>query len=161
MTSTHTISVLVENQSGSLSRIAGLFSARGYNISSLSVAETEDPSVSRMTIVVGGDDDIIEQIVKHLNRLIDVIKVMDFRTEPVIERELLIVRINCTAAVRSELDTLCKVYGAAIIAITQSSVTIQQADESSRVEEFIGLIRPYGIKEIVRSGKVALAKAKK
>ena len=156
---THTISVLVENESGSLSRIAGLFSSRGYNISSLSVAETDDPTISRMTIVAAGDEEILEQIVKHLNRLINVIKVMDFRTDPVVERELLLIRVSAKSSVRHEIKSLADVFGGKIVAISPSSTTVQLVADTKHVEEFISLVKPYGLKELVRSGKVALARA--
>lgn len=158
--SVHTISVLVENQSGSLSRISGLFSSRGYNISSLSVAETEDSTISRMTIVSSGDDDILEQIVKHLNRLVDVIKVMDFRSEPMIERELLLITVSANSSNRHELKALADIYGATVAAVNARSITLEISEESAVVQEFINIVKPYGLKELVRSGKVALAKVK-
>ena len=161
MNTQHTISVLVENQSGSLSRIAGLFSSRGYNITSLSVAETDDPTISRMTIVAAGDEEILEQIVKHLNRLIDVIKVMDFRTDPVVERELLLIRISAKPDVRHEIKSLADVFGGKIVAMSPSSVTVQLVADAKHIGEFIAIIKPYGLKELVRSGKVALARATK
>lgn len=158
--STHTISMFVENHSGSLSRIAGLFSSRGYNITSLTVAETEDPTVSRMTIVVSGDEDVLEQVVKQLNRLIDVIKVIDFQNDPVIDRELTLIRINITKAHRHEVFTLVNIFGGKIIAVTQTSITIELAGTSTTVKDFIALIQPYGIKELVRTGKIAIAQTK-
>ena len=158
--SIHTISMFVENHSGSLSRIANLFSSRGYNITSLTVAETEDPSVSRMTIVVSGDEDVLEQVVKQLNRLIDVIKVIDFQNEPIIDRELVLIRINCTKANRHELVTLVQIFNGKIIAVTPTSLTVEITDTSTTIADFIALIQPYGIKELVRSGKIAIAQAK-
>jgi acetolactate synthase-1/3 small subunit len=158
--STHTISLFVENHSGSLSRIAGLFSSRGYNIGSLTVGETEDPTVSRMTIVVSGDKDVLEQVVKQLNRLIDVIKVIDFQNDPVIDRELILIRINITKTNRHEIITLVNIFNGKIIAVTQTSITIELTGASNAVNDFIALIQPYGIKELVRSGKIAIAQAK-
>jgi acetolactate synthase I/III small subunit len=159
--STHTISILTENHSGSLSRIAGLFSSRGYNISTLTVAETEDPEVSRMTIVVTGDNDILEQIVKQLNKLIDVIKVMDFQEEPIIERELLLVRVDSTKSNRHEIVETANLFGAKVAAVTAGSVTLELLGTTNSIDEFILLLKPYGIKELVRSGAVAIAKSKK
>ncbi len=158
--STHTISILAENHSGSLSRIAGLFSSRGYNISSLSVAETDDPTVARMTIVVDGDESILEQIVKQLNKLIDVIKVVDFKEEPIIERELLLVRVD-VAKSRHEVMEAGNLFKASVAAVSPGSITFEFAGEKQRVEDFIQTLKPYGIKEIVRSGAVAIARSRK
>ncbi|MDR2591804.1 MAG: acetolactate synthase small subunit [Chitinispirillales bacterium] len=159
--STHTISILTENRSGSLSRIAGLFSSRGYNISTLTVAETEDPEVSRMTIVVAGDNDILEQIVKQLNKLIDVIKVMDFQEEPIIERELLLVRVDSTKSNRHEIVETANLFNAGVAAVTAGSITLELLGTTQSIDEFIILLKPYGIKELVRSGAVAISKSKK
>ncbi|GBU21780.1 acetolactate synthase small subunit [Fibrobacteres bacterium R8-0-B4] len=159
--STHTISILTENRSGSLSRIAGLFSSRGYNISTLTVAETEDPEVSRMTIVVAGDNDILEQIVKQLNKLIDVIKVMDIQEDSMIERELLLVRVDSTKSNRHEIVETANLFGAGVAAVTAGSVTLELLGTTTSIDEFIILLKPYGIKELVRSGAVAIAKSKK
>ena len=157
----HTISVFVENHSGALSRISGLFSSRGYNIISLTVAETEDPSVSRMTIVAGGDDTVIEQIVKQLNKLIDVIKVLDFAEEPVIERELWIVRLAAERGSRAEIFALAEVYGGKVASVTPTAIVVELTAESRILDEFISVARAYGIKELVRTGKVAVAISKK
>ncbi len=157
----HTISVFVENHSGALSRISGLFSSRGYNIISLTVAETEDPSVSRMTIVAGGDETVIEQIVKQLNKLVDVIKVLDFDGEQVIERELLIVRLAAERGSRAEIFALTEVYGGKIASVTPTAVVVELTAESRVLDEFIAASRAYGIKELVRTGKVAVAITKK
>jgi acetolactate synthase-1/3 small subunit len=156
--STHTISLLVENRHGALSRIANLFSSRGYNISSLNVAETEDASISRMTIVVAGDEEVLEQVVKQLNKLIDVIKVIDFRDEPVIDRELLMLRADASRSTRHELIELADVFGAKIAAVSPTSVVIELTNTAQMIDDFINLVKPYGIKEIVRSGRVALAR---
>jgi acetolactate synthase-1/3 small subunit len=159
--STHTISILTENHSGSLSRIAGLFSSRGYNISTLTVAETEDTAVSRMTITVTGDDGILEQIVKQLNKLIDVVKVMDFQEEPIIERELLLVRVDATKSNRHEIVEVANLFRAGVAAVGAGSVTLELLGTTQSVDEFLLLLKPYGIKEVVRSGAVAIAKSKK
>jgi acetolactate synthase-1/3 small subunit len=157
----HTISILTENRSGSLSRIAGLFSSRGYNISTLTVAETEDPAVSRMTIVVDGDEGILEQIVKQLNKLIDVIKVVDFQEEPVIERELLLIRVDATKSNRHEVVEVANLFKAGVAAAAVGSITLELIGTSQCLDEFILLLKPYGIKEVVRSGAVAIAKSRK
>ncbi|MDR0307765.1 MAG: acetolactate synthase small subunit [Chitinispirillales bacterium] len=159
--STHTISLLIENQSGSLSRVAGLFSSRGYNISSLTVAETDDPSVARMTIVTSGDDDILEQIVKQLNKLIDVIKVIDFIEDLIIERELLLIRIDSTKSSRHEIIELANLFKAGIASVSPTSVTLEFMGTKQQVDDLITMLKPHGIKETVRSGAVAVAKARK
>ena len=158
--STHTISLLVENRHGALSRVANLFSNRGYNISSLTVAETEDPSVSRMTIVVAGEEDILEQIVKQLNKLIDVIKVIDFIDQAIFERELLLIRVDASRSNRRDILDLCDVFGARIMGVAEKSVTIELAGTTASIDDFIVIVKPYGIKEIVRSGAVAIAQGK-
>jgi len=158
--STHTISLLVENRHGALSRIANLFSGRGYNIASLTVAETDDPTVSRMTIVVAGEEDILEQIVKQLNKLIDVIKVIDFIDQPIFERELLLIRVDASRSNRHDILDMCDVFGARIMGVAQKSVTIELAGHTSSVDDFIAMVKPFGIKEIVRSGAVAIAQGK-
>ncbi len=158
--STHTLSLLVENRHGALSRIANLFSGRGYNISSLTVATTEDESVSRMTIVVAGDEDILEQIVKQLNKLIDVIKVIDFIDQPIIERELLLVRVDTSKANRHEIIDLCDIFNAHIVHVAQKSLVVQLSGPTSTVDDFISLVKPFGVRELVRSGAVAIAQPK-
>ena len=158
--STHTISLIVENHSGALSRIAGLFSSRGYNISSISAGTTEDPTVSHVTIVVTGDKNILEQLVKQLNRLIDVIKVKDFRDEPVIDRELMLTNIRTTKGNRQEILTLINTFNGKIASASTSSIVVVMAGASSTIDNFITLVRPYGIKELIRSGRIAMAQAK-
>ncbi|MGM0442569.1 MAG: acetolactate synthase small subunit [Fibrobacterota bacterium] len=160
MNKRHTISILVENHSGALSRISGLFSARGYNITSLSVSPTEDPGISRMTIVTLGDDTIIEQINKQLNRLIDVIKVFDFSENDCVDRELLIANINVTNRNRHELVGLLDIYGGKVLALSAREVVVELSERSAVLDDFIAMVTPYGIKEIARSGPVALAKPK-
>ncbi|MGA2506212.1 MAG: acetolactate synthase small subunit [Chitinispirillaceae bacterium] len=158
--STHTISLLLENRHGALSRVANLFSSRGYNISSLTVAETEDPTVSRMTIVVAGEEDILEQIVKQLNKLIDVIKVIDFIDQPIFERELLLIRVDASRSNRRDILDLCDIFGARIMGVVQKAVTIELTGTTASIDDFIAVVKPYGIKEIVRSGAVAIAQGK-
>lgn len=159
--SAHTISVLVENYSGALSRIAGLFSSRGYNISSLTVAETDDDSISRMTIVVSGEEAILEQILKQLNRLIDVIKVIDFVDNGAIEREMILVTVDTSKTNRHEIIELGNIFCAKIVSVSLSSMVFEMMGTRREIENFIALIKPYGIKELVRSGTIALAEPRK
>ena len=154
----HTLSVLVENRFGVLARIAGLFSGRGYNIDSLTVGETHDPSISRMTIVVKGDDAILEQVNKQLNKLIDVIKVQDYSDKPYIETELVLVRIHATSKNRSEILQIIDIFKAKIMDVSDKSMMIEITGNSEKVNSFINMIQPYGIKEMSRTGKVALGK---
>ncbi len=154
----HTLSVLVENRFGVLARIAGLFSGRGYNIDSLTVGETHDPSISRMTIVVKGDDAILEQVNKQLNKLIDVIKVQDYSDKAYIETELVLVRIHATSKNRSEILQIIDIFKAKIMDVSDKSMMIEITGNSEKVNSFINMIQPYGIKEMARTGKVALGK---
>ncbi len=154
----HVISVKVENRSGVLARVAGLFSARGYNIDSLAVSETEQPDVSVMTIVVKGDDRVIEQVKKQLNKLIDVIKVSDQMPGESVQRELVLVKILTNPAKRPEIYQLAEIFRAEIVAISQRTITIEATGEPERIDNFIELIRPYGIKELIRTGRVSLSK---
>lgn len=158
---THTISVMVENHSGALSRISGLFSSRGYNISSLTVAETDDPTISRMTIIAEGEENVVEQITKQLNRLVDVIKVIDFRDEPLVEREMLLVRVDSSKSNRHEIIELGNIFGARVASVAPGSITLELTGEKKNVDDFVTMIRPYGIKEIARSGTIAIANVKK
>lgn len=157
----HTISLLVENRFGVLARIAGLFSARGYNIDSLSVGETDDPQVSRMTIVVRGDDRILEQVQKQLNKLIDVIKVSDYISTPHLERELLLIKVSCDKQTRSELVQICDIFRAKIVDVSLDSIIIEMTGDHEKIEALIRMIRPFGVKEICRTGIVAMARGKK
>ena len=159
--SIHTISVLVENHSGALSRIAGLFSSRGYNISSLTVAETDDLTVSRMTILVDGDESILEQIVKQLNRLIDVIKVIDLGEESFIEREMLLMSVDSSKSNRHEIIELGNIFGAKIASVSPTSITFEMTGPKTGIDDFIQMTKPYGIRELVRSGTIAIAQSKK
>lgn len=154
------MSILLENHSGALSRVAGLFSSRGYNISSLAVAETEDPTISRMTIVADGEENVLEQIVKQLNRLIDVVKVIDFANEDVLERELVLIRIDIGKADRHEIIELASLFNAKIAVVTQASLTIELTGAKKIVEDFIALLKPYGIRDLARSGAIAVAQRK-
>jgi acetolactate synthase-1/3 small subunit len=157
----HTISVLVENRFGVLARVAGLFSSRGYNIQSLSVGETEDPTTSRMTIVVTGDDSILEQINKQLNKLVDVIKILDLTEEECIERELMLIQVSATSKNRSEIMEITNVFRAKIVDISHNTLTIEIAGSGAKVEALLELLRPFGIKEMVRTGKTVMKRSPK
>jgi acetolactate synthase I/III small subunit len=157
----HTISVLVENKFGVLSRVAGLFSARGYNIESLSVGETLDPSVSRMTIVVTGDEFVIEQVTKQLHKLIDVIKVNDFTDESHVERELVLIRVNAEPQHRAEVMRTADIFRARIVDVTPVSFVLEATGDEGKIEALLELLRPIGIQEVVRTGKVAITRGPK
>ena len=152
----HTISILVENHAGVLSRISGLFSRRGFNIDSLAVGVTDEPTISRVTIVADGNDYTIEQLEKQLNKLIDVIIVKTLTPEELISRELLLVKINAPADKRSEIMTIVEITGAKIIDITTTTVTLEISDRVEKLVNLEALIKPYGIKEMVRTGTIAI-----
>ena len=156
----HTISVLVENKSGVLARVAGLFSGRGYNIDSLNVAETEDATISRMTIAARGDDRILEQITKQLNRLVDVIKVSDLTSEDHVERELVMLKVSAQPGIRSEIIHIADIFRANIVDVSQEALIIAVTGDEDKITAMINIMRPYGIKEIARSGKVAISRGK-
>jgi acetolactate synthase-1/3 small subunit len=157
----HTISVLVENRFGVLSRVAGLFSARGYNIESLSVGETLDPAVSRMTLVVRGDEFVIEQVMKQLHKLIDVIKVSDLTDDSHVERELVLIRVNAEPQHRAEILRTGDIFRAKVIDVTPISFILEATGDEAKIEALIELLRPMGIQEIVRTGRVAIARGPK
>jgi acetolactate synthase I/III small subunit len=152
----HTISALVENHFGVLCRISGLFSSRGFNIDSLSVGETEDPKISRMTIVVKGDDRVLEQVVKQLNRLIDVIKVIDITHGTFIERELALIKVKSDKATRSEIIQITEVFRANIVDVSTRSMTIEATGKVDKINAMITMLAQYGITEMARTGNVAL-----
>jgi len=158
----HTISILLENEAGALSRVAGLFSARGYNIESLTVAPTEDPSMSRMTLVTRGSDEIIEQITKQLNKLIDVIKLIDLTEGPHIERELMLVKINVpTTNQREEIKRLVDIFRGRIIDVGGTNYTVEMTGTGDKLDAFIKAIEPSLIVEVVRSGVSGIARGDK
>jgi acetolactate synthase-1/3 small subunit len=157
----HTIAVQVENKFGVLSRVAGLFSARGYNIESLSVGETLDPSVSRMTLVVRGDEFVIEQVMKQLHKLIDVIKVTALTDESHVERELVLIRVNAEPQNRAEILRVADIFRARVVDVTPNSFVFEATGDEGKLEAFIELLRPMGIQELVRTGKVAIARGPK
>ncbi len=148
----HIISILIENESGALSRVSGLFSARGYNIESLTVAPTEDPSLSRMTIVSIGSDDIIEQITKQLNKLIDVVKVVDLSEAAHIERELMLVKVRATGKDREEMKRVADIFRGRIIDVTESSYVVELTGNTAKLDAFLDAIDRSLILETVRTG---------
>ncbi|MCR5141578.1 MAG: acetolactate synthase small subunit [Ruminococcus sp.] len=154
----HTISVLVENHSGVLSRISGLFSRRGFNIESLAVGPTQNEAISRITIIADGDDYTVEQIEKQLNKLVEVIKVKTFAQGECLARELLLVKVAATADKRQEIMTICEIANAKVIDITVSTMTLEVCDKYDHLKRFEALIEPYGIIEMVRTGTIAIQK---
>ena len=154
----YTLSILVENQAGDLSKISGLFSRRGFNIDSLAVGVTTDPNVSRITIVANGDEYVVEQLEKQLNKLIPVIKVKRLAEGDFISRELILIKVHCPAAKRGEILTTVELMLGKIVDFSTTSVTVEYCECSSRVDTLVELLKPYGIREIVRTGTVALDK---
>jgi len=157
----HIISILMENEAGGLSRVAGLFSARGYNIESLTVAATEDPTMSRMTLVTRGDENVIEQIKKQLNKLIDVIKLVDLSEGPHIERELMMIKVRAEESMREELKRLSDIFRGSIIDVTSNSYTIEMTGDGSKLDAFIAALDGDLIIETVRSGPLGIARGGK
>jgi acetolactate synthase-1/3 small subunit len=155
-----TIAVLVNNSAGVLTRLSGLFARRSYNIDSLTVGTTEDPTVSRMTIVVHGDEHVSEQIMKQLHKQIDVLKVSDLTDDKIIARELVLIRINANHQTRPEINHLVVPFRASIVDVGKDSVTIQATGDADKIEALIELLKPYGIKEMARTGLTALARSK-
>lgn len=154
----HTITALVENRPGVLTRVSGLFSRRGFNIESLAVSNTEDPSVSRMTIVVGGDERALEQISKQLNKLIEVIKVYDYTETANVERELALLKVTAEPSRRAEIMQICDIFRAKIIDVSERTVTVEVTGPVAKVDALKNLLEPYGIKEMVRTGKIVVAR---
>jgi len=152
----HTISVLVENEFGVLARVAGLFSGRGFNIESLTVAETLDPGVSRITLVTRGDDPVVEQIEKQLNKLICVIKVTDFADSPHVEREMALIKVTADEKTRSELMNIVDIFRGKVIDVGPRSFIIEVTGSEEKIQAILELLQPLGLKEIVRTGKVAM-----
>ena len=154
----HTISVLVENKFGVLTRVAGLFSGRGYNIESLNVAPTHEANSSRMTIVTRGDDATLDQIVKQLNKLVDVLEVVDFRADEFIDRELVLVRVSVDSKSRAEIMQMTDIFRAKIVDVQPKSLTIEITGNESKIEKFLTLMTTFGVEELTRTGKIALAR---
>jgi len=152
----HTISVLVENEFGVLARVAGLFSGRAFNIESLSVAETMDPTVSRITLVTRGDDQVLAQVERQLEKLVPVIKVTDFTDTPHVERELVLIKVAADEKTRSELLNVVDIFRAKIVDVSRRSYIVEAIGAEDKINSLIELLKPIGITEIVRSGKVAM-----
>jgi acetolactate synthase I/III small subunit len=154
----HTISILVENKFGVLTRVAGLFSGRGYNIDTLNVAPTQDADTSRMTVVTRGDDATLEQIVKQLKKLIDVIEVQDFREGEFVDRELVLAKVSVDSKSRAEVMQITDIFRAKIVDVQPRSLTVEITGDESKVEKFLTLMKTFGILELTRTGKVAMAR---
>jgi len=157
----HTISILVENKTGALARIAGMFSGRGFNIDTLNVGPTLDASASRMTIVVRGDDKVLEQVTKQLNKLVDVIDVQDFRDEENVDRELVLLRVMATSKTRPEVMQICDIFRGKIIDVQPETLAIEMTGTEGKIQKFLMLMERFGIKELTRTGKVALPRSNK
>ena len=157
----HTISVLVENRSGVLARISGLFSARGFNIESLSVGETEDSTISRMTIVVKGDEQILEQVEKQLNKLIDVVKVADYIGTSHLQRDLALIKVKMNSKNRTELFQTVEVFRAKIVDLSEESVIIEATGDEEKIEALMNTLKGFGILEMTRTGIIAMARGNK
>ena len=157
----HIISILIENESGALSRVSGLFSARGYNIESLSVSPTEDPSLSRMTLVTTGNDSEVEQITKQLNKLVDVVKLVDLSGGEHIEREMMLIKVRAEKGMREEMKRLSEIFRGKIIDVTENSYVIEMTGDSAKLDAFINAISEDYIVEVVRTGVSGIARGNK
>jgi len=157
----HTLGVLVENQPGVLSRVAGLFSGRGFNIESLTVAETLDPQVSHITLVTTGDETIMEQIVKQLNKLVNVIKVIDFREVKFVDREMALIKVKAEAHTRAEVLRIVDIFRGKVVDVSPNFFTIEVTGDEGKIQAILDLLAQLGIVEVVRTGKVAIARSKK
>ncbi|MCL6561360.1 MAG: acetolactate synthase small subunit [Firmicutes bacterium] len=157
----HTLAVLVENNPGVLARVAGLFSRRGFNIDSLAVGRTDNPSISRMTIVVEGDDPVLEQVTKQLHKLVDVIKISDITRESYVDRELVMIKVHAEAPARAEIMQLVDIFRARIVDVGRKTLTIEVTGNQGKINAFEDSLRPFGIKELVRTGKIAMLRGSK
>ena len=157
----HTISVLVENHFGVLARVSGLFSARGYNIISLCVGETMDPDISRMTVVVRGDDQVLFQMIQQLNKLVDVIEVTDLTNTSFVERELVLIKVNAGKEQRGEVVEIATIFRASIVDVGAESLTVEVTGAEGKINACIDMLRPYTISELVRTGEIAIHRAPK
>jgi len=157
----HTLGVLVENQPGVLSRVAGLFSGRGFNIESLTVAETIDPEISRITLVTTGNEQIMEQIIKQLRKLVNVIKVIDFREVEFVDREMALIKVKAEATTRAEALRIVDIFRGKVVDVSPTSYTIEVTGDENKIQAIIDLLQHLGIIEIVRTGKAAIARSKK
>lgn len=157
----HTLAILVQNRPGVLARVASLFARRGYNIESIAVGPTEDPSVSRMTIVVEGDQATVEQITKNVHKLIDVLKVSDMTHDDFVDRELALIKVHADSGNRSEILQIVDIFRARIVDVAERSVIVEVTGDTGKVDAMVRLLAPFGIKELVRTGKVAMHRGSK
>jgi len=157
----HTVSVLVQNKPGVLARTSGLFSRRGYNIESLTVGVTENEAISRMTIVVAGDDTVVEQVTKQLNKLIEVIKVSDLTKESYVDRELVLIKVTADSSNRAEIMQIVNIFRARIVDVAPKSLIIEVTGDEGKLDALISMLKQFGIKEIVRTGTLALGRGPK
>jgi len=157
----HIISALVQNEAGVLAHISGLFAGRGFNIDSLAVGETDDPAVSRMTIVVEGDEQILEQVVKQLRKVITVLKVQDFSDRDYVERDLMLIKVNAPATRRGEIIQLVSLFRGRVVDVSANELMIELSGPEKKLEAFVALVRPFGIKELCRTGRIALTRGNK
>jgi len=157
----HTIAILVEDHPGVMARVAGLFTRRGFNIESIAVGHSETAGISRMTIITGGDEKVLEQVTKQLNKLIDVIQVRDISPQNIIERELVLVKVHTDSlSVRAEIIQLVEIFKAKVVYVERNTVTIELSGDEEKVSGFIKLLEPFGIIETVRTGRIAIARTK-
>ena len=154
----HVLSALVHNQPGVLAHVSGMLASRGFNIDSLAVGETEDPHLSRMTFVVHGDDAELEQVRKQLDKIVTVVKVLDISSEDHVERDLMLIKVHSTAAQRTEIVLLVEMFRGKVVDINASSMMLEISGQESKIEAFIELMRPYGIVELARTGRIALVR---
>ena len=152
----HTITVLVENKPGVLARVSGLFARRGYNIESLAVSITEDPDISRMTIVVAGDTDVLEQITKQLHKLIDTLKVVDYLDIPMLERELALIKVNAEPGQRAEIMQMVDIFRGRVIDVSEKTLVIEVTGSGDKIDAFEKQMEPFGVRELVRTGRIAM-----
>ena len=154
----HVISALVQNQPGVLAHVSGMFASRGFNIDSLAVGETEDQHLSRITVVVVGDDKMLEQIRKQLEKIVTVVKVLDISREDYVERDLMLIKVKATPEVRAEVQSLVQIFRARIVDVSPDELMVEIAGQEKKIEAFIDAVRPYGILELARTGRIALVR---
>jgi len=156
----HVITALVANKPGVLARIVGVISGRGFNIDTLNVGPTQNPSISRLTMKVPGDDRVLEQVTKQLNKLIDVIKVADLTQERYLSRELILIDVAATSKNRSEVVELASLFGSRVVSVQHKSITLEMVGEEDKIEDFLELLKPFGIQDVSRTGVIAVARSK-
>ena len=157
----HIISSLVQNEAGVLAHISGLFAGRGFNIDSLTVGETDDPAVSRMTIVTEGDEQTLEQIIKQLRKVVTVLKVFDFSGQSHVERDLMLIKVHAASGRRGEIVELVNLFRGRVVDVATSELTVELSGPEDKINAFIALVRPYGIKELCRTGRIAMLRGQK